>query len=153
MYDPFFDILWRAKPMTVKEYLSQTFIIDQAVECKLRLSESLSSQAMRFDPESGGRAEENRKSIYEKIRALEEEIDSDIDRLVDLKAEIYALIEKIKDPREKILLTLRYMTTDDGKRPTWAYIAAYLGYDERWIMRLHQRALKSAAELYEKQQK
>lgn len=139
--------------MTIKEYLGQTFILDQAIECKLRLSESLSRQAMRFDPGNTASADEDRKSIYMKIRSLEDEIDADIDALVDLKAEIYGLIEQIPDPRERILLTLRYMTAENGKRPTWAYIAAYLGYDERWIMRLHNKALESAGKIYAAREK
>ena len=131
--------------MTVKEYLDQAYYLDKMIECKLRLSESLGRQALRF-----GNAEnvEGETDTYTKIRALEAEIDADIDRLVDIKKGIYELTEKVGDLRQRMLLQLRYLRIVKGRRMTWADIALYLGYDERWIMRLHRAALASAEKLY-----
>lgn len=82
------------------------------------------------------------------MSALEAEINADIDRLVALKQKLYALIEGIPDLRERTLLELRYLSSENGKRLTWAQIAQILCYDERWVMRLHLRALKSAEKVW-----
>lgn len=131
--------------MNVKEYLDQAYTLDKMIECKLRLSESLGRQALRFGSTENS---EVKTATYEKIRALESEIDTDIDRLVDVKKEIYELTERVADLRQRMLLQLRYLQISKGRRMTWADIALYLGYDERWIMRLHRAALASAEKLY-----
>lgn len=136
--------------MTVKEYLDQAYYLDKMIECKLRLSESLGGQALRFDNTENG---EIKADTYEKLRTLEAEIDADIDRLIDVKKEIYELTEQVDDLRQRMLLQLRYLRITKGRRMTWADVALYLGYDERWVMRLHRAALASAEKLYKESER
>ena len=72
-----------------------------------------------------------------KILALSEEINTDIDRLVDLKVEITHAIKKVDDVECALLLELRYLCFK-----TWEQIAVELNYDIRHIYRLHQQALR-----------
>jgi hypothetical protein len=130
--------------MTIKEYLSQALLLDHMIQGKILLSEDLNRQAMQC----GIGASPGSAGIYAHLSALEAEINADIDRLVALKQKLYALIEGIPDLRERTLLELRYLSSENGKRLTWAQIAQILCYDERWVMRLHLRALKSAEKVW-----
>jgi len=66
------------------------------------------------------------------VRILDEkEINEDIDRLVDLKADIIETISQVDDPTGQLLLEMRYI---NGK--TWEEVAMDLGFDRRWVLRL-----------------
>ena len=52
---------------------------------------------------------------------LEREVDEEIDRLVDLKAEIMKTIGQVPNDRERVVLELRYLAFKD-----WASIAGTL---------------------------
>ena len=61
--------------------------------------------------------------------------DSDLCELLRLMAN---LIAKVSDPSHRVLLELRYLGGN-----TWEEIALKMGYDVRWIYRLHGRALQA----------
>ena len=71
-----------------------------------------------------------------KVIMLEEEINADIDELVDLKAEIYGVINSIEEEDYKTLLEQRYLCFRD-----WKDIAVFMRYNERYIYKLHGKAL------------
>lgn len=71
-----------------------------------------------------------------KIIDLQNEINRDIDRLVDLKREIVTVIKAIENPEYQTLLEKRYLCF-----LTWEKIAVDMGYDLRWLYRIHKRAL------------
>ena len=77
-----------------------------------------------------------------KIVDLEMEINEDIDRLVDIKAEIMEIISQADDPICQLLLELRYI---NGKG--WDEIARDIGFDIRTAFRLHGKALKEIEEI------
>lgn len=60
----------------------------------------------------------------------------EIERLETQLQAAETALDSIADKRLQRVLELRYM---DGK--TWDEVAACLGYDVRWIMRLHRKAL------------
>ena len=64
----------------------------------------------------------------------------DIDRLVELKAEIHNRIEKLSDPYEKLILTERYLNNK-----SWEEISNLLHYEERNTQYLHGKALQHFA--------
>jgi DNA-directed RNA polymerase specialized sigma subunit len=72
-----------------------------------------------------------------KIVDLENEINRDIDRLVDLKAEARRLIGQVKEPDQQLVLELRYLCY----KP-WSEIMVELGCSEPTVYRLHGEALK-----------
>lgn len=51
--------------------------------------------------------------------------------------EIENAIRTLSDERYKTVLSMRYL---DGR--TWEYIAEYMGYNPRWVRRLHGQALR-----------
>ena len=131
--------------MTAKEYLSQAFRLDQRINSKLEQVSRLRGMAVKatgsFQAEriSGTSQHSPMESAVVKLIDLEYEINDDIDRLVDLKREMTSLIEKIPAPSYRVLLELRYLGCS-----RWEDIALKMGYDLRWVYRLHGRALKEA---------
>ncbi len=130
--------------MNAKEYLSQALWLDQMILSKLEQLETLKSLSMKvtssFTKEKicGGNIEKSKmESTMVKVIDLENEINADIDRLVDLKKDIQDTINMMDDINQQLLLELRYLS---GKG--WDEIAASMGYDPRTVYRIHGKALK-----------
>ena len=129
--------------MTAKEYLSQAFRLDEEINSKLeqvsRLRQLATKATGRFQAEriSGTPQHSPMEDSLVKLIDLEHEINDDIDRLVDLKREITVLIAKIGDVNHRLLLEMRYLAGN-----SWEEIALKMGYELRWVYRLHGRALK-----------
>lgn len=116
--------------MTIKEYLSQAYRIDQRINSKLEQVRNLRELAEKATstlsdiPCSGNGNKQKIESVVVKIIDLEHEIDEEIDRLVDLKQEIVSLIKQVKNPEYQTLLELRYLCFR-----TWEQIAVEMSYD------------------------
>ena len=129
--------------MTAKEYLSQAFHIDQRISSKLsqvmRLREAATNCTATLSdmPRPDSPSRQQMTDTICKIVDLEREINEDIDRLVDLKAEARRTINAVSDPDQQLILELRYLCY----KP-WNEIMTELGYSEPTIYRLHGEALK-----------
>ena len=129
--------------MTAKEYLSQAFHIDQRISSKLsqvmRLREAATSCTATLTdmPRPDSPSRQQMADTICKIVDLEREINEDIDRLVDLKAEARRAINAVSDPDQQLILELRYLCY----KP-WNEIMTELGYSEPTAYRLHGEALK-----------
>lgn len=72
----------------------------------------------------------------EKIVSIEEEINTDVDRLISVRGEVEKAIKSVPDETLRTLLELRYI---DGL--TWEKIAVKMNYGFQWVCKLHGRAL------------
>lgn len=130
--------------MTAKEYLGQAYRIDQRIKSKLEQVLSLrdlSTKATSTLTDMPHNTSPNHRSmvnIIDKMADLEKEINSDIETLVNLKKDIVSKIKGVEDPEHSTLLELRYLCF----KP-WEKISLEMGYDLRWIYRMHQKALGS----------
>ena len=128
--------------MTAKEYLSQAYRLDQRINSKIEQVASLNELATKCTstltgmPRNPNRASSTMADAVGKIIDLQNEINRDIDRLVDLKREIVTAIKAIENPEYQTLLEKRYLCF-----LTWEKIAVDMGYDLRWLYRIHKRAL------------
>jgi hypothetical protein len=128
--------------MSVKEYLSQAYRIDQRINSKLEQIKNLRDLATKATStlsetnSSNSQNKQHMESIIVKMIDLENEIDNDINTLVDLKRKIVSTIRKIENPEYQTLLELRYLCFR-----TWEQIAVEMGYDLSWVHRLHNKAL------------
>ena len=128
--------------MTIKEYLSQAYRIDQRINSKLEQVSSLRELAVKATStlsdtySSGNGNKQKMEGVIVKIIDLENEIDEEIDRLVDLKQEIVSLIKKVKNPEYQTLLELRYLNFK-----TWEQIASEMHYSIQNTIRIHDKAL------------
>jgi len=129
--------------MTAKEYLGQAYRLDQRINSKLEQVMSLRDLATKATSTlsdvapSGTRNVHRMEDIIVKIIDLENEINRDIDNLVDLKREMVSVIKAVSNTELQTLLELRYLCFK-----TWEQIAVIMGYDLRYIHKLHNRAVE-----------
>ena len=133
--------------MTTKEYLSQAYRVDRMITSKLQQVQSLRDLATRATstlsdaPVGGSRNNHRMEDIIAKMIDLENEINGDIDRLVDLKRGIVAAIKSVPDPDHQVLLELRYLCFR-----SWGEIAADMRYSKDYVFELHRKALAALPE-------
>ena len=129
--------------MTAKEYLAQARNIDHDIQDMLEEVAVLRSMAEKTTAIlSGmpGKATKDTPQLADTVGKLieqEKKIDGEIDRLVDLRTEIYAAIQQVADRDARRVLHLRYM----GYR-SWSAIAEEMKLSLRQIYRLHGEGLK-----------
>ncbi len=130
--------------MTTKEYLSQYYILDKRIKDKKDEMEKLKlvvngvgSFAITEKVQSSGNLHKMSDTIAV-IIDLSDEIMKQTTKLLKLKYEIMMCIEKIEKQEYKRLLELRYI-----KCMKWEEIAVNMGYNYRWILKLHSKALKN----------
>ena len=129
--------------MTAKEYLEQARFLDLRIDAKLEEVDRLNALATKATsvysdvPGSPNRDTAKMAKTIEKIVDLENEINRDIDSLVDLKRDISNVIKQIQNQEYQYILEQRYLHF-----VKWEVIAVNLGYDVRWIYKLHGSALK-----------
>ena len=128
--------------MTAREYLQQARTLDMLINAKqdelytLRLTATSVSSPMLGDKIKPGNVN-NAMQIVDKIIALQEVINSEIDRLVDLKAEIHERIGKVYNPQFIALLTDKYINGF-----TLEQIAEKMNVADKTVYRLHGQALQ-----------
>ena len=130
--------------MTARDYLSQAYRLDQRINSKLEQVESLNELATKVSstltgmPKNPNRATSTMADTVTKIIALQAEINNDIERLVDLKREMVAVIKAVANTERQTLLELRYLCFK-----TWEQIAVEMNYTVRNVHLLHKEALKA----------
>lgn len=129
--------------MTAKEYLNQAFRLDKRIKSKLDQIEALNDLATKCTSTITGMphaASPNNFSMaqtIDKIVDLQNEINADIDNLVDLKREIMRTIKEVKIAEYQLILEKRYLCFYRMER-----IASDMGYDFRYLKKLHKKALE-----------
>ncbi|MBR1810139.1 MAG: hypothetical protein IJ766_00625 [Clostridia bacterium] len=129
--------------MTAKEYLNQAYRLDQRIDAKIAQVASLNDLATKCTatlsdmPKNPNRGATTMADAVDKIVDLQREINSDIDRLVDLKREIVRVIKAVGNPEYQTLLEKRYLCF-----MAWEQIAVDMGYELRYLHKLHVRALE-----------
>ena len=130
--------------MTAQEYLAQAYRLDQRINSKIEQLGSLNNLAtkctavMNGMPRSSNGGNSSTADVIIKIISLQDEINQDIDRLVDLKKEIIEVIKSVPDPKLRIILEMRYLCYK-----TWEEIADELRYSNKWVRLKHEEALKA----------
>ncbi len=136
--------------LSTKDYLSQAYRIDRRINAKLEQVMALRELATKATntlsdmPRSDSPNLCRMESIIVKIIGLEDEINCDIDRLIDLKREIRSIINAVKSPEHQTLLELRYLCFK-----TWEQIAVEMNYSIQHAFRIHEQALKAVALPYD----
>lgn len=128
--------------MTAKEYLNQAYRLNDKIESNLRQVEALEAKATSATVNFGEKVQSGERNSTEqillKIIALKQKINEETDRYIDLLTEIRSTIEKVKDPDENLLLTLRYI-----EFMKWEEIMEKMNFSETQVHRVHRSALKN----------
>lgn len=129
--------------MNAKEYLLQARYLDERITSKTQQIASLNDLATRCTttfsdmPRNPNRGGSKIEDCVIKIIELEESIKKDIEKLVDLKSEIMAVIKAVPNVEYQTLLEKRYLCFI-----TWEQIAVDMNYSMQHVHRMHSAALK-----------
>ena len=135
--------------MKIKEYLMQAYRIDQRINSKLEQIASLHDLATKATvtfsdmPRNPNKGKSKIEDAIIKIMELEDEINHDIDKLVDLKTNITHLIKNLDSHEYQIILEQRYLCFK-----SWEQISVDLGYSIQHTFRLHDAALTDLERFY-----
>lgn len=126
-----------------KAYLKRIRLYDSHINNKMEELERLKAmvtkitQTLREDAGGGSRSQDKIGDAVSRIVDLQAELNAEIDRYIDSKAEICKALNKIQKQRYFDVLYKRYVLFK-----TWQQIADEMGYtDLRSVYRLHGRAL------------
>lgn len=129
--------------MNIRDFLNQHFEINNAINSKLeqiselrRLGASAASP-MFSESRSIGTHSDRVGRTAAKIADLENEINDEIDRLVDLKCQIREVVAAVPDSTQRTILERHYLLGE-----SWEVIAEKVGYSTRHITRLHNQAIE-----------
>lgn len=129
--------------MTSKEYLRQAYRLDQRIDSDIAEVSRLREMARGISaPVLGDRVQTSRSGdaafvrSIEKIIALEEKINREIDTLVELKEQMRDVINAVPDTDERMVLRYRYI-----HNMTWEQIGDSFSVDPRTVRRWHESAL------------
>ena len=129
--------------MTNKAYLSQARHLDTRIKSKLQQVDSLNELATNCSliltgmPRNPSASNSRMAEAITKIVDLQNEINRDIDKLVELKREIMGVIKAVQNPDFQTILEKRYLCF-----LSWEKIAVDMDYDLRYVHKLHTQALE-----------
>ena len=129
--------------MTAKEYLRQAYRLDHRINSDIAEMERLQEMAGSVgSPGFEEHCNPNRPTeapfvrCLEKVWDLEQKINSEIDRLIDLKAQMREVIATASNADEQMVLRYRYI-----HNMTWEQIGDELNADRTTVYRWHNSAL------------
>lgn len=130
-------------PMTAREYLEQAYQMNNEINVKVAQRDALRDLATRVTPtlsdtpRSGGNPQAMENTVV-RIIMMEDAINADIDRLIDMKESITAFLQTLPNPEHRRLLILRYTVFAQ-----WKKIADIMKYNVRHVYKLHDMALEA----------
>lgn len=137
-------------PTSAKEYLMQVYKIDQQINNKLEQVARMRELAQRVtatfenDPVTHTRNVNVMADSVMRIWEAEQALDHEVDKLVNLKAEVQLFVARITDVDCQLLLEKRYLCMYD-----WTRISKQLCIGRSSVYALHSRALDMADALLE----
>lgn len=132
-----------------KKFFQEIRNIDKQIDVKCEQLERLKALATKVTatmsdvsakPSGVSRSMEN---SVDKIIMLQNELNADIDRFIDLKREANGIIRQIQNEKYRRVLENRYML---GR--TWESIAVEMGITYQGVCKLHGRALQEAKKYF-----
>ena len=133
--------------VTAKEYLRQLKTLDCLIKAKELEKERLDDLATKISVNLSERVQGGGNGGTENaiIKALEieEQIDSDIKRLCDLRVRAIGLIDKLDNDKYRVVLSMYYVSN-----LTFEQVAENTDISSRWVRKIHGKALKKFEEIY-----
>lgn len=130
--------------MNTKQYLKQAYLLNELIDSDLKelenlrdLSTSITSDTSKERVQSSSPSDKI-GNIVVKIITLENQINDEIDKFIDLKSEIRSTISAVVNPNEKLVLRLRYI-----EFLTWEQVAERMTYSVKQVFRIHGEAIKN----------
>ena len=133
--------------MTAKEWLNRARRADLEVRALVEARDAEREKVERVVQSLSGTVVSGTKDPhrFDRLAALECELDKMIDRMVDIKAEAVREIARVQNPMFRTVLILRYI-----KGMTFEEIAQEVGCSHRHACRIHGRALLKMEETWQR---
>ena len=137
--------------MTAKTYLNQIqkaeIKITDGMEELWRLKALATKVTSAMDGEvvSSSKNPDKMADAVAKIIKLQEEINRDVDKYVDIKNEATELLSQVENPTHYKILHSRYVLYK-----TWEQIACEIGFTYQWVCKLHGVALMEFEKIMKK---
>lgn len=139
--------------MNVKKLLESHKIIDDKINTRLEevaqlraLAERVTTRIEQYSTHEVGTHSDKVGKYAPRIVDLENRIDHDIDRLVNLKERIMDIASSLDDDTERIVIERHYILHE-----SFTDIADKLCYSIRHITRIHTRAIANLEKIYNKE--
>jgi DNA-directed RNA polymerase specialized sigma subunit len=141
------DVRQKGEEMTPKEYLTQTYRIEQRIESLRRELKRIKEDIPIASYENIGGHSSLISSPTEikadKCIELTELIQGEMDKLILTVMNIHRSISDLSDVDEQLVLRMRYLERgEDGKFQKWESISYRLKTDKRQVLRIHGKALE-----------
>jgi DNA-directed RNA polymerase specialized sigma24 family protein len=137
--------------MTVKEYLSQAWAWQQAIQRKRKHLAVLKCLAddtaghISDMPRASSPNPQRMEDVLIKVVDLEREIAEDEKAMYEARQRVASMIAELSDTGQMQVLMKRYL-----EYKGWMQIQQELGVGERWVHRLHQRAVEALEKIFAK---
>ena len=124
--------------MTAREYLGQAYRLDQWINSKLRQVENLRSLTQKVTASYGREPVSHTRNVTSledsiiRLMEAEEQINQQIDKMVNLKMDIAALVDHVRNENYRLILEKRYLCF-----LSWDEIATDMHYSSRWVRNVH----------------
>lgn len=128
--------------MTAKTYLKQIRTLDIKIFEGMEELEQLRALATKVtatlngETVSGTKNPDKMTDVIAKIIKLQEDLNRDVDKYVDIKREANELLSMVENPTHYKILHSRYVLYK-----TWEQIACEIGFTYQWVCQLHGVAL------------
>jgi len=129
--------------MTAKEYLSQAYHLDNRIKTKVEQAQYYYDIATKVNTAISGMPFGETRNIHQMDDAIAgwvdtiNEIEADLSKLLKLQSDIIKTIDQVDNITYQTLLALRYLHF----KP-WREIQKIMGYESRYIFKVHNMALK-----------
>jgi DNA-directed RNA polymerase specialized sigma24 family protein len=131
--------------MTVREYLSQGYMLEQRIACDMRKAEAARTLAASIpSPRTDGIRVNTSPSgdapfvrVLERVEEMEAQVAADLDLLLSLKDQMEQVIRSVPGEELRLLLFCRYM-----EHKTWPDIAMILNVSRNTAHSWHKTALE-----------
>ena len=127
--------------MSIKHQLKQIRLIDLEVKSKMEELDRLNNSFLKSPSLKEINVQESRVSLkddaYVKIINLNDYINEQVDKLIDLKYELIKAIEQLDNSRERTIIWMKYISSKG-----WDEIAEELKISKTTLFILHDEAIK-----------
>lgn len=127
--------------MGIKHQLKQIRLIDLEVKSKMEELDRLNNSFLKSPSLKEINVQESRVSLkddaYVKIINLNDYINEQVDKLIDLKYELIKAIEQLDNSRERTIIWMKYISSKG-----WDEIAEELKISKTTLFILHDEAIK-----------
>lgn len=132
----------------VKEYLEEIQLCDKKINNMIEELSRLNALAFKVTSSLkqvavfGTGTQDKVGDAVARIVDMQRDINDEIDKFCDKKAEVRAIINQVKDPDQLDVLSKRYLLYESLEQ-----IACEMGFTYRNVCYIHGRALQTVAEL------